>query len=218
MVAPYQPTDSDLALIHDTELREKVVEGEVLMLPPEVWESASKPVLVSKTGQMIKGTGRRKGAKDPAVASRETAFTRRKGYRHLIEEYIPPSDLKDTPNAIISFRELIDALIDACNGSPQRVKCQHEGCGEYHLIGFKKDPNVLFKLYENLAGKARETQDINVTGQHLALVLNERTPITALEVHSIDPAEERRRREALHADGEDGSVVRRLGPVADGGR
>lgn len=181
-----EPTPDILANIA-IELRDKVESGEILVSSPETWHSPDKPVLRDAvTHRLTKGSGRIKGSKDIAIASKETAFQRRKGYRHLIEEYIPPSDLKDTPNAIISFRELIDNLVDACSGSPQMVSCQHEGCSEKHLVAFKKDPNVLFKLYENLAGKAKETSEMSINSTHLAISLNERTPIDGINVRSLD--------------------------------
>lgn len=182
-----EATPDIIAKIAAPELRERVVSGDVLVCNPRTWYSESKPVLRdSKTKRLVPGSGKVKGSKDAAVASKETAYKRRKGYRSLIEEYIPPSDLKDTPNAIISFRELIDNLIDACNGSPQYVSCPHEDCKEKHFVVFKKDPGVLFKLYENLAGRAKETSELNINSTHLAMQLNERTPVDAIQVRSLD--------------------------------
>ena len=138
------------------------------------------------------------GSQDAASVGRASAYKLRKGYAALSEEFIPPSDLKDNPNAIISFRELVETLIEACQGSPQQVTCP--ACGDKNLFAFKKDAGTLFKLYENLKGKARETQDINVTGQHLVAVMNERLDVRDVTVHAIDPVEEQRRRAALDMD------------------
>ena len=196
MAQRYDYTPADLALLTD-ELRLKVESGEAMIAHPSTWEYAERPVVRNCfTKSLVKGSGKIKGSKNAAVASKETGFTRRRGYRALSEEYLP-EDLKDSPNAILSFRELTERLIDACNGSPQKVKCQHEGCGEYHLVAFKKDANVLFKLWENRVGRATETADINVNSQSLAIVLNERLPITSLEVHTIDPGEQFRRKELI---------------------
>lgn len=175
-----------------------MTKGEVFFVSPDKWENPNKPVLRDRLGHPVKGTGRVKGSKIAAIASKESAATRRKSYQELKERYLNPGDERDV-DAIISFKELTDHLISACLGSQQYVSCPHEECNEKHLVAFKKDANVLFKLWENLTGRARETQDINVASQSLIAILQERTPINAIEVHTIDPAEERRRREVLSA-------------------
>lgn len=182
-----EPTAETLALITDPDIKERVIEGQILVCDPETWYDSDRPVLRhAETKALVKGSGRIKGAKDVAVASKETAFTRRKGYRAWLESYIPP-DLEDSPNAIISFSELVQNLIDACNGVPAYYKCQHDGCNENHQFVLKRDPGTLYKLIENLSGKARETQDININSTHMAIALNERFDPTELMVRRPDP-------------------------------
>lgn len=191
----YIPREADLALL-TPEMRERVESGEVYMGWPRTWMFPHRPVLRDvKTTKLVKGSGKIVGSKDVTVAGRENGFKKRRGYVALTEEFIPPSDLKDNPNAILTFRELVETLIDACMGSPQEVKCP--SCGAKGLHAFKKDAATLFKLYENLKGKARETTDVNVMGQHLVAVLNERMDVREVVLHSIDPVEEQRRRSAL---------------------
>ena len=169
------------------ELREKVESGEFQIIEPRFWLQEHKPVVKTLRGRLVKGSGRMMGVKAAEEASRESAPRRRKGYRYLTEEFIPPSDLRDSPNAIISFKELIESLIDACNGSPQQVRCK--SCGDEFQHAFKKDAGVLYKLFENLNGKAKETQEINVSSQHMSMVLNERTPVREIQVRTLDPLE-----------------------------
>lgn len=209
-------TQEILDLIIDENTRSKVATGEYIVWPKETWNDELRPVVrEAGTNRMVKGTGKVKGTPDPAMVSRQTAYQRRKGYRYLMEDFIPPSDLRDNPNAIISFKELVNNLIEACEGIPKAVTCNHPGCKEQHTVVLQRDPKTLYKLTENLIGRAKETQDINVTSQQLVAVLNERTPIEGLTVHTIDPSEEQRRREALRDL--DNTEQRRLGTVADGG-
>ena len=166
------------------ELREGVDAGDYFIMENRFWRDDEKPVVKRvANGTLVKGSGRMAGTKSPEEATHERMYRTRKGYRTLIEDFIPPSDVRDNPNAIMSFKELVENLIDACVGSPQQVTCS--SCGDKFQTAFKKDPSTLFKLFENLNGKAKETQQINVSSQHLSLMLNERTPVNEIVVREL---------------------------------
>ena len=175
------------------DLREGITSGEYFITEPRLWHEDDRPVVKRvKNGTLVKGSGRMAGVKEMGDASREGMFKRRKGYRRMIEDLIPASDTRDNQNAIMSFKELVENLVDACLGSPQTVRCT--SCGDKFQTALKKDAATLYKLFENLNGKAKETQEINLSSQHLSLVLNERTPVNEIVVRELSPhmLEERR--------------------------
>lgn len=195
----YTPTEEDLSLLTD-ELRDEVERGVITMLAPDKWYDPNKPVL-RKNGKVTAGTGRIKGAKNIAVASKETAFKRRKPYTQALEDYFPV-DEADSPNAIASFRDLLDAFWKATQGSPQKIHCPE--CGYDGIYAFKIDPHAVMKMVERLAGRAKETQEVNIRSEHMLAVLN--SPVESIQVIAIDPEEERRRRKML-ADPDGSGVI-----------
>lgn len=188
----YTPTEADILLL-PVQLQEDARAGVITFADPSTWENPLKPV-IRRDGKVTKGTGRIKGAKDPVLAGKESGFKRRASYHQLKERYINAGDERD-PEAIMSFKELMDTLIDACNGSVQTITCT--ACGDKFQHAFKKDAATLFKLFENYIGKARETTQVNVTASHLHGILNEPIPIESLQVRSIDPEEQAERRKMI---------------------
>ena len=150
-----------------------------------------RPV-VKRGGKLVKGSGKIKGSKDAAVASRETAYKRTKGYQEVLETLLPP-EREDSPTAVSSLRELVAAFWEAVTGSPQKLQCPE--CGAHSMYAFKQDPHAIMKMIEKLAGRAKETQDINIHSETMIALLNERSNVRELKVITIDPEEERRRKE-----------------------
>lgn len=181
-----------------------VLDGSLVVRPPVHWYSSDKPVIVGAHDNHIKH-GRYATANNPAILGKTSAYKRKRAYREMKEIYIgsEPGEHRDQ---IISLKEIIDALWDAANGSPQEVDCPHpelhtgrDIAGLRHVIAFKKDPNALFKLYENLVGRANETTDINVNQSHLVRLLHDTTPLQNITVIDMSPAEVYERRKLLEA-------------------
>ena len=194
--------DQDLMQYVNPVLVERVLAGELEISDPKTWYSPDKAVIRDATTKgLVKGSGKVKGSKSPVEASRESAFKRRRSYHELAERYVNPDDERN-PEAIISFKELMDTLINAANGSPQEVECPHPECAEkHHVVAFKKDGATLFKIYENLKGKAKETQEVNMNSKHLVAILNERTPVTEVSVRVLSDEEiQTRRKTIMEAD------------------
>lgn len=171
-----------------------VLDGSLAVRPPIHWWSEDKPVIVDSATNHIR-YGRYATANNPALLGKLSAYKRKKSYREMQQIYIG-SEPGEHEKQIISLKEIIDALWDAANGSPQEVDCPHpelhtgrDIASLKHVIAFKKDPNALFKLYENLVGKATETTDINVNQSHLVKLLSDPTPMRDITVISMSPQE-----------------------------
>jgi hypothetical protein len=142
-------------------------------------------------GQLVAGSGRYPKANDTSILARTTGYKRSKSYREAIEAAIPFED----PDARYSLERLIDDAFEAAEGSPQTVQqCPHLGCTEKHVVAFKKDGNLIFKLIELIVGKAPQT--LEITGEldvRLAEVMGEReAPVNVLRL-TREEAEDRKR-------------------------
>lgn len=168
-----------------------VLDGSLLVRPRSAWWNQDKPVIVEAATSHIKA-GRYATANDPGVVSKQTAYKRKKSYKEMQQMYIT-AEPGETKEQIISIKEIIEALWDAANGSPQKVVCPD--CGQQNVFAFKKDPNALFKLYENIVGKATETSEINVNQTALIKLLQDQTPVDSLTIIELPPDQiyERRR-------------------------
>ena len=169
-----------------------------------MWYSQDRPVIVEAKNNHIKH-GRYITANNPGIVSQQTAFKRKKSYREMQQVYIG-TEPGEHEKQIISLKEVIDALWDAANGSPQLVRCPHPELHPpgskvplEHVVAFKKDPNALFKLYENLVGKATETTDINVNQTALVRLLQDTTPLSNLVVIDLPPDQVYEKRRLLEA-------------------
>ena len=167
--------------------------GELEVLPGQ---RVDKPVVrEAATGKLVKGSGRYPRANDPAQLGRLTAYKHSKSYREAVENLFPIDGDESKPG---SMAWLAKNIREAAEGSPQTLTCGE--CGATSLHAFKKDGLLLFKLLELLAGKARETQDLNVRSESLVAVLNTREPITDITVHAIDPRAAQERRVVIEQD------------------
>lgn len=174
------------------ELQDGVLSGSLQVRPSDMWWDKEKPVIVDAITKKLK-SGRYSTANDLGVVSKQTAYKRKRGYKEMQAVYIG-SEPGEHEKQIISLKEIIDALWDAANGSPQQIECPHPELHTgrdiatlKHVVAFKKDPNALFKLYENLVGKATETTDINVNQNTLVRLLQDRTPLTEVTVIDLPP-------------------------------
>lgn len=174
-------TDEILELVPE-QFREGVIDGSLIVKSKELWYDKRKPVLVDAKGRIKSG---RYISNDPGVISKTTAYKRKRGFREMRDLYVPAT-AGETAQAITSLEEIVKALWDAVNGSPQQIECPC-GCGYKGIYAFKKDPNALFRWYENIVGRAVETQDINISNTHLIALLNDDTPIETVEVIDMSP-------------------------------
>lgn len=190
-------TDEILELVPE-QFREGVVDGSLIVKSKDLWYDKRKPVLVDVKGRIKSG---RYISNDPGVISKTSAYKRKRGFREMRDLFVPATS-GETAQAITSLEEIVKSLWEAVNGSPQQIECPC-GCEYKGLYAFKKDPNALFRWYENIVGRATETQDINISNTHLIALLNDNTPIETMEVIDISPMEAFERRKLL-GDGNDG--------------
>ncbi len=175
------------------QLKAGVLDGTLAVRPKNFWYNEDKPVIVDAATKRLKA-GRYLNANDPTVISKTTAYKRKRSYKEMQQVYIT-AEPGDTKDSIISIKEIIEALWDAANGSPQKVTCPD--CGQQNIVAFKKDPNALFKLYENIVGKADVVTEINVNQTQLVRLLQDRTPIDSLTVIELPPDQIYERRKLL---------------------
>ena len=154
------------------------------MLPRSKWWTHDKPLILDTQSRKIR-SGRYATANDLAVVSKQSAWKRTRGYREMKEMFIPSEKNSHTKEAIVSLQEIVEALWQACLGSPQEVTCPD--CGGKNIVAFKKDPNALFKFYENLVGRATETSEVSVTNKSLIAILNDTTKLDELITIELDP-------------------------------
>lgn len=180
----------ELISLIPVELRAKVETGELEVLPGQ---NPAKPVIREVlTGRLVKGSGRYPKANDAAAVSKATAYKRSSSYRQGLELMIP---LEGDETKVGSFPWLLKQAIEEAQGYDYEVRCPD--CDTPVHVYKKRNAMFLFKFVEMLAGKARETQDLNIKSESLVAVLNAREPVREVIVHSIDPEIARQRREAI---------------------
>lgn len=159
-------------------MQEKVATNNYRIYPGQ---NPDKPVVLNASGNFVPGSGRWPNANDPGWVSKTTAHKRTNSYRQAMETLVPLEGDETTRG---SFAWWVAKAMEAAEGSPQRVNCP--SCGEASVYAFKQDGNLIFKIVELMHGKARESQDINVQSHHIVEALNERTPVTGLQVRKLD--------------------------------
>lgn len=174
-------------------LKPGVLDGSLIIRPQSMWWSEDKPVIVDADTKRLKH-GRYATANDPALISKQSAYKRKRGYKEMQSIYIG-AEPGETLEQITSLKEIIENLLDAANGSPQEVKvecphpdiCPYGGGKHVTTFAFKKDANAIFKLYENIVGKAAETSDVNINANHLVSLFNDRSLASDLVVIDLPP-------------------------------
>lgn len=184
--------DELIALITDPGLRARVVSGELLVSPGQV----GKPVLRDvTTKQFVKGSGRHPLSPDSAMVGRKSGFKRRKTYREALEHIISVEG-----DGYGTYAWVIEQLLDIADGQPQLIECPHPELHEHikdqkHWTAFKKDPTLLFRITELMAGSAAKTASVDITQESVEVHVNvEDIPF---EVYRKDPLEVGRIREAV---------------------
>jgi hypothetical protein len=199
--------EATLSLVPE-KLRDGVLDGSLVIQPRERWYNSEKPLILDSLGRIK--SGRYATANDAALISKQTAYKRTRGFKEMRERYIA-AEPGDSREAIVTLKDLIENLWEACMGSPQKVKipCPHpEACPEgvdHHVVAyaFKKDAGALFKFYENIVGRAAETAEVTVTNTTLVSLLNDRTPMTDLKVIDLTPEDLYSRKQLIEGDTSD---------------
>lgn len=162
-----------------------VVVGRVEALP-----GLDKPVLRdATTKRKLPGSGQyaRKSSSSTAVVQvgavlpSPTSYRATPEYRQKFEELFPTGgDIEDRGSLAWWF----DQAWSAAEGSPQEIQCphpewhtekEHRGTPVRHVVAFKKDGSLIFKMIELAVGKATQTQNINMKEERLVKVLEQRT-------------------------------------------
>ena len=176
-----------LDYILDQNVRARVEQGELELLPGQ---KPDKPVIREVvTGRLVQGSGRYPRANDPAQVGRDTGYKHSNSYRQGLELMIA---LEGDPNKKGTFPWLLTQAIAEAEGYDYDIDCPD--CGKTVQVIKKRNAMFLFKFVELLAGKARETQDLNIKSESLIAVLQARTPVNEITVHAIDPDTARERR------------------------
>lgn len=161
--------------------------GIVRIGPIEVFEGANpdKPVIRSKdTKRTLKGSGpMKRHSKEEKAATALTPnadFRSSVSYREAFEALLPA-------DADVSVRGSLawwfDQAWQAAEGSPQLVDCPHPDLHEKskqpikHIVAFKKEATLIFKMLELAVGKAQQTVNVNT---------NERKLIESLEHRVVE--------------------------------
>lgn len=186
--------DDEIMSLVPEQFREGVLSGEYTVEPRYRWYNPDKPVIVSTDTHRIR-SGRYINANNPAVIGRASAYKQTSSYRQMLETIVPLDGNKDKRG---SFAWLLEQFHQACEGSPQLAPCPHPDIcpqgGKPHVIAFKKEPAPMFKLIELMAGKAKETQEVNVNTKQLLSILNDNVPITEITVIDLPPEQARERK------------------------
>ena len=190
-------TDSELLDLLTPELRAGVEEGRYRL----AGMGKTKPVVVdATTNRWVKGSGRPAKANDPAVVGKVSAAKRSRPYTEALQAFMP-ADKDGSPDAIISLQEMIDLAARAVRGGPVEVQCPCE-CSKKFSVNIKSDTKLLAFLIERIGGRATETKDINLRGDHFVRILQDQTPLSRdIEVVALDPKERAERARIIELDG-----------------
>jgi hypothetical protein len=193
------PIDDEIMSLVPERFREGVLSGALKVEPREKWYNPEKPVIFKVAGHRIVA-GRYINANDAAAVSRATSYKRTTSYRQMLENLVPMDGDENTRG---SFAWCLKQFFQACEGSPQLAPCPHPDIcpqgGKPHVIAFKREAGPMFKLIELMAGKAKETQEVNVNSRQLIALLNDPTPMTELTVIDLPPDQARERKKLLES-------------------
>ena len=188
--------DNELIELLTPELRAGVEDGRYRL----AGMGQTKPVVVdATTNRWVKGSGRPAKANDPAVVGKVSAAKRSRPYTEALQAFMP-ADKDGSPDAIISLQEMIELAAKAARGLPVPIECPQ--CQHHFTENIKPDTKLLAFLIERIGGKATETKDINLRGDHFVRILQDQTPLSRdIEVVALDPKERAERARIIELDG-----------------
>lgn len=163
--------------------------------------SPDKPVIRDgSTKRLMEGSGRhaRKTAEVGLPKAVVPVSDHRKSvqYREAFEQLFPAGGDPDERGSLAWW---FDKAWLAAEGSPQLVECPHPEMHEHrgqgparHIVAFKHDGSLIFKMIELAVGKASQTVTINAREEKLVEVLEHRT--VDVNIHGLMPSEVSERR------------------------
>lgn len=131
------------------------------------------------------------------MVGKVSAAKRSRPYTEALQAFMP-ADRDGHPDAIISLQEMIELAAKAARGLPVAIDCPK--CDHHFERNLKPDTKLLAFLIERIGGKATETKDINLRGDHLVRVLQDQTPLRDINVIALDPKERADRARIIEAD------------------
>lgn len=176
--------------------------GYVKLGPIEIrpGQNPDKPVIVdARTKRMMEGSGRPPKANDPVLVGKGTGYKNSTEYRKAFEALFPAGGDIDERGSLAWW---FDQAWAAAEGSPQYVDCPHpdshvdKSDGPLkHVVAFKKDAALIFRMIELAVGKAPQTINLNSKSEQIVQSLEYR--VYDVTLHGIDEGEADRRRDLI---------------------
>lgn len=177
---------------------------------------ADKPLIRHKdTKRRLKGSGRfgppeanepEEETTDPfpltprqeLLLTKPDNFRETLSYREAFEQLFPAGgDVSERGSLAWWF----DQAWSAAEGSPQLIECPHPELHKSgqsqgskplkHIVAFKKEPNLIFKMIELAVGKASQTLNVNVNEKKLVESLEHRVVDVNLQGFDVSGVESR---------------------------
>lgn len=177
---------ADLYALLSEDLKVGVDEGRFLVLGPG---QNDKPVVIdAETKRWVKGSGRPLTANDPAYIGKTTAFKRSNRFNEAIEQFVPVAR-EDSPYAITSLEELIEAAVKLAVPEPKRYDVTCPECRHEHSITVDAPPNqkMVEFLIKRLAGDATKTTNVNMHSEEMVRTLSDTRIVHEIEIISLTP-------------------------------
>jgi len=179
-------SQADLYALLSEDLKVGVDEGRFLVLGPG---QNDKPVVIdAETKRWVKGSGRPLTANDPAYIGKVTAFRRSNRFNEAIEQFVPVAR-EDSPYAITSLEELIEAAVKLAVPEPKRYDVTCPECKHEHYITVDAPPNqkMVEFLIKRLAGDATKTTNVNMHSEEMVRTLSDTRIVHEIEIISLTP-------------------------------
>lgn len=191
--------DELLESMENEELRQGILAGTYYISGPG--HIPSRPVVRwvdgPRKGQPVIGSGSPPQGEKTAEMNRKSAWKRTAAYRELLDRYWAPE--------LEWLFEQAKAMIE---GGPVNVKavcpeCEHR----FNVEAYRKgDAQALKVVWESIIGRASERKEVDVNIRALMAQIDERSPLSTIEVIEVSPEEVAQRialsegRRALDAD------------------
>lgn len=164
-------------------------------------QDPAKPVIRdARTKKLMEGSGRYPRANDSAMVGRQFAYKNTTEYRQAFEALFPAGgDVSERGSLAWWF----DQAWAAAEGSPQYVDCPHpESCPEKnkkHVVAFKKDAALIFRMIELAVGKAPQTVNINSHEEKIIQALEHR--VIDVNIQGLSSDDTAKRAQVIEAFG-----------------